>query len=137
MIYTRASEDDWNRYASLTGDNGWKWSSILQYAKKVSHIASLRFVTYISECRSPAPYQLENFTNSQNVANASSKFVSAMHSTKGPVGVGLPQVSLPIDQIALNAQQELSDEFKYNQDVNSGDMIGMSACFTYLVRKHP
>lgn len=35
MIYTRASQDDWNRLASVTGDNGWSWSSILPYAKKV------------------------------------------------------------------------------------------------------
>ena len=103
MIYTRASEDDWNRYGSLTGDDGWNWSNILPYAKK-----------------------LENFTNSPHVANASSKFVSADHSTKGPVGAGLPQVSLAIDSIALQAQEELSDEFAFNQDVNSGDMIGFS-----------
>ena len=78
---------------------------------------------------------MENFTNSPNVANATSKFVSNMHGTSGPVGVGLPQVSLPIDQLALNAQQELSSEFKYNQDLNSGDMIGMSAlCFLCALR---
>lgn len=35
MIYTRGSEDDWNRYADLTGDDGWKWDSVLPYAKKV------------------------------------------------------------------------------------------------------
>ncbi|RPD56268.1 aryl-alcohol-oxidase from pleurotus Eryingii [Lentinus tigrinus ALCF2SS1-7] len=103
MIYTRGSEDDWNRYANLTGDDGWNWDSALNYAKK-----------------------LENFTNSANVASANSKFVQTVHSTKGPVGVGLPQVTLPIDQLALNAQQELSSEFKYNQDLNSGDMTGMS-----------
>ncbi|KAI0716165.1 aryl-alcohol-oxidase from pleurotus Eryingii [Cerioporus squamosus] len=103
MIYTRGASDDWDRYASLTGDDGWKWSNVLNYAKK-----------------------LENFTNAATVANASSKFVSTVHSTKGPVGAGLPQVTLPIDQLALDAQQELSSEFKFNQDLNSGDMIGMS-----------
>ena len=36
MIYTRGSEDDWNRYASLTGDDGWNWGNVLNYAKKVS-----------------------------------------------------------------------------------------------------
>ncbi|KAM5536369.1 hypothetical protein V8D89_009967 [Ganoderma adspersum] len=103
MIYTRASQDDWNRLASVTGDNGWSWSGILPYAKK-----------------------LENFQNSPNVQNATSKFIANDHGTDGPVGAGLPQVSLAIDQVGLNAQQELSSEFKYNQDVNSGDMIGFS-----------
>ena len=72
------------------------------------------------------PRQLENFQNSPNVQNATSKFIANDHGTDGPVGAGLPQVSLAIDQIGLNAQQELSSEFKYNQDVNSGDMIGFS-----------
>ena len=35
MIYTRGAKDDWNRYAELTGDDGWKWDSVLEYAKKV------------------------------------------------------------------------------------------------------
>ncbi|TBU34310.1 aryl-alcohol-oxidase from pleurotus Eryingii [Dichomitus squalens] len=103
MIYTRGAQDDWNRFASVTGDDGWNWSNILSYAKK-----------------------LEAFQNSPNVQNATSKFVANIHGTNGPVGAGLPQVSLPIDQIGLNAQQELSSEFKYNQDVNSGNMIGFS-----------
>ena len=104
MIYTRGAQDDWDRYGSLTGDDGWKWSNIETYAKK-----------------------LENFTNSPHVQNANSKFVSSVHSTKGPVGAGLPQVTLAIDDIGLKAQEELSDEFAFNQDVNSGDMIGFSA----------
>ena len=29
MIYTRGAEDDWNRYADLTGDEGWNWENIL------------------------------------------------------------------------------------------------------------
>ena len=111
MIYTRASQDDWDNYATLTGDSGWGWASMETYAKK-----------------------LENFTNAATVANASSKFVSAVHSTKGPVGAGLPQVSLPIDEIGLRAQQELESEFGFNQDVNSGDMIGFSESRSLLSR---
>ncbi|RPD64064.1 alcohol oxidase [Lentinus tigrinus ALCF2SS1-7] len=103
MIYTRGAKDDYDRWASVTGDSGWNWNNMFTYLKK-----------------------LENFTNSPNVQNASLKFSSNLHSTSGPVGAGLPQVSLPIDQIALNAQQELSSEFPFNQDVNSGDMIGFS-----------
>lgn len=61
------------------------------------------------------------------MTDAVDKFVPSVHDTKGPVGAGLPQVELAIDDIAANAQKELSSEFKYNQDVNSGDMIGFSA----------
>lgn len=42
MIYTRASEDDWNRFASVTADDGWNWDSILPYAKKVCLIVRYR-----------------------------------------------------------------------------------------------
>ena len=40
MIYTRGAEDDWNRYADLTGDEGWNWENILSYAKKVRVICT-------------------------------------------------------------------------------------------------
>ncbi|KAI0757745.1 alcohol oxidase [Daedaleopsis nitida] len=103
MIYTRGAQDDWNRYAELTGDDGWQWNNILSYAKK-----------------------LENFTNDPHVDAADSKYVPSAHGTSGPVGVTLPQVELPIDDIVLNAQKELSSEFKFNQDLNNGDMIGVS-----------
>ncbi|KAI0321913.1 alcohol oxidase [Amylostereum chailletii] len=102
MIYTRGSQDDYDRWAKVTGDSGWTWDSLHPYLLK-----------------------LENFTVSR-VENADAKYVSSIHSTSGPVGVGLPTVSLPTDQLVLNAQQELSSEFPFNKDVNSGDMIGIS-----------
>lgn len=37
----------------------------------------------------------------------------------------LPEYPLATDAMVLNASQELSDEFPYNADYNSGDMIGM------------
>jgi choline dehydrogenase-like flavoprotein len=36
MAFTRGSQDDWNRFAKVTGDQGWSWNSILPYAKKVT-----------------------------------------------------------------------------------------------------
>ncbi|KAJ6453769.1 alcohol oxidase [Mycena sanguinolenta] len=35
MVYTRGSVDDFNRWATVTGDQGWSWNSLLPYFKKV------------------------------------------------------------------------------------------------------
>lgn len=38
MIYTRGSKDDFNRLASVTGDNGFSWNSLNPYFRKVSYV---------------------------------------------------------------------------------------------------
>jgi choline dehydrogenase-like flavoprotein len=35
MIYQRGSIEDFDRYAAVTGDVGWNWTNMQQYAKKV------------------------------------------------------------------------------------------------------
>ena len=35
MVYTRGAADDFNRYAQLTGDDGWSWNQVLPYFLKV------------------------------------------------------------------------------------------------------
>src|SRR2546422_406432 len=40
MAYTRGSSEDWDRYATISGDEGWGWEAIRQYLEKV--IPSLR-----------------------------------------------------------------------------------------------
>lgn len=35
MVYTRGSKDDYDRLASVTGDNGFNWSNMNTYFKKV------------------------------------------------------------------------------------------------------
>ena len=46
LFYTRGSEDDFNRYANVTGDSGWSWNSILPYYIKVRHFADLLTVVF-------------------------------------------------------------------------------------------
>ena len=120
MVYSRGAKDDYDRWANVTGDKGWSWSSMLPYFLKVSG--------RVGHNLAPTDHtiQLENFTNSPNVQDPSDKYIPALHNTKGPLGVGLPQVSLPLDSLLLEAQQDLSSEFPFNHDVNSGDMIGFS-----------
>ena len=121
MIYTRGAADDYDRWASVTGDQGWSWNNMFKYMLKARVLQLIDHLPYTYKGR-----QLENFTNSPNVQDPLSKYNPALHSTKGPLGAGLPQVHLALDDLLLDAQEELSTEFPFNRDVNSGDMIGFS-----------
>jgi len=35
MAYLRGSSQDWDRYASITGDEGWSWDAIQTFIRKV------------------------------------------------------------------------------------------------------
>lgn len=43
--------------------------------------------------------------------------------------MSLPGQLLPTDNIIISATSELSDEFPYNEDYNSGDTIGIGMSF--------
>lgn len=36
LVYTRGSEDDWNQWAEITGDDVLRWDNILPLMEKVS-----------------------------------------------------------------------------------------------------
>lgn len=35
MIYTRGPADDYNKWADITGDNGWRWDSLFPLIMRV------------------------------------------------------------------------------------------------------
>jgi hypothetical protein len=35
MVYTRGSKEDFDRWAKVTGDDGWSWDNLVPYMKKV------------------------------------------------------------------------------------------------------
>jgi Choline dehydrogenase and related flavoproteins len=41
MVYQHGSAEDFNRYASHTGDQGWKWDNMKKYVKKVNPCPTL------------------------------------------------------------------------------------------------
>ncbi|EMD33860.1 hypothetical protein CERSUDRAFT_117387 [Gelatoporia subvermispora B] len=101
-IWTRASEDDWNRFANVTGDNGWSWNEILPYMKKSESLV--------------APADHHNTTGEVN---------PAVHGTNGPIQVSLPGFPSEIDQLIINTTEELPSAFPFNEDVNSGVPLGV------------
>ena len=56
MLYSRGSSGDWDRFADITGDQGWKWDNMLKYAFKVC-----AYTTFV-----PRSYQ-SSFTERKNV----------------------------------------------------------------------
>jgi choline dehydrogenase-like flavoprotein len=103
MAFTRGSQDDWNRFAKVTNDQGWSWNSILPYAKKLEH-----FVAPIDG------------------RNVSDEIDLSVHGLTGPVHSSVPGYHVSTDGRVLSASQQLSAEFPFNHDENSGNMIGLS-----------
>ncbi|KXN84482.1 L-sorbose 1-dehydrogenase [Leucoagaricus sp. SymC.cos] len=103
MIYTRGSSSDYNRFAAITGDEGWSWNNIQQYLRK--H---------------------EKFEDPVDNHNISGEYEPAVHSTTGRVPVTLPGFLHPaVDNATIQASQELGGGFQYNVDMNSGTPLGL------------
>lgn len=103
MAYTRGSKDDWDRWANVTGDDGWSWDSVQPYVRKMEKLVP------------PADHH-----------NTTGEIDPSIHGHLGPVGVSLAGYALPTDPRVINASLELSAEFPFNLDANSGNTIGIS-----------
>ncbi|KAG6848197.1 hypothetical protein H0H93_002497 [Arthromyces matolae] len=102
LVYTRGSSEDFDRYASVTGDQGWSWNKMLPYFKKS-----------------------EKWNAPMDNHNTNGQFNPALHGTDGLLGVSLPSYAVPIDNMVINATKELGGEFAYNVDYNSGKPLGI------------
>ncbi|EIM81860.1 aryl-alcohol oxidase-like protein [Stereum hirsutum FP-91666 SS1] len=103
MAYSRGTRDDYDRWANITEDDGWSWDNLYPYMIK-----------------------MENLTTPADHRNTTGEINPAVHGFKGPLGTSLPGIHTSIDNLVLNASAELSDEYPFNLDMNSGDSIGIS-----------
>ncbi|KAG6916145.1 hypothetical protein DXG01_008296 [Tephrocybe rancida] len=101
MIYTRGSQDDFDRYASVTRDQGWSWKSMQQYFRK-----NERFTP---------PVDNHDVTNQVDLS---------IHSKTGINSVSVSGFPTPIDGRVINATSQLGGDFKFNLDINSGNELG-------------
>jgi len=46
MLYSRGSSGDWDRFANVSGDQGWKWDNMLKYAFKVRTCGAIELWSY-------------------------------------------------------------------------------------------
>ncbi|KAF9074592.1 hypothetical protein BDP27DRAFT_1213900, partial [Rhodocollybia butyracea] len=84
MFYTRGSADDYDRFAAVTGDDGWTWDNMQP------------FIALNEKWVPPADRH-----------NTRGQFNPAIHSTTGINSVSLYGFSQSIDSMALKAAQEL------------------------------
>ncbi|GJJ15509.1 hypothetical protein Clacol_009787 [Clathrus columnatus] len=104
IFYTRGSEDDYNRWASVTGDSGWKFENL-----------------------HPFFFANEKLVPPSSNRNVKGEFIPSLHSTTGMVSVSAPSfVTSQVSPRTLEVTTELPNEFPFNPDMNSGKPIGVS-----------
>ncbi|KAG5719382.1 hypothetical protein E4T56_gene13518 [Termitomyces sp. T112] len=101
LIYTRGTKDDFDRYAHVTGDQGWSWNNMQQYFRKN-----------------------ENFTAPVDHHDVSKQVDLKIHSTTGMNSVSVSGFPTPIDGRIINATGQLKGDFKFNLDINGGNGLG-------------
>ncbi|KAJ6563154.1 pyranose dehydrogenase [Mycena vulgaris] len=103
MAYTRGAAEDFDRYANLTGDEGWSWNQIFPYFLKN-----------------------EKWTAPADNHNTQGQFNPAVHGTQGPISVSLSGFSWSeFEQRVIQTTNELPDDFPFNLDMNSGQPLGI------------
>ncbi|XP_055698399.1 glucose dehydrogenase [FAD, quinone]-like [Phlebotomus papatasi] len=96
MLYVRGNDDDYNNWERL-GNPTWGWDNVLQYFKK------------------------SEGNRNPEIADA---FGGYYHSKDGPMSVELYNSDEPINQLIVNAAEELG--FKFVLDINAKKNIGFT-----------
>ncbi|KAJ7764917.1 GMC oxidoreductase-domain-containing protein [Mycena metata] len=103
MGYTRGSAEAYDRFAAVTGDEGWSWNSLLPYF-----------------------FKNEKWTEPADHHDTRGQFDPSVHSTTGINSVSLAGFPWPIiSQHIIQATKELPDEWPFNLDINSGKPLGV------------
>ncbi|KAJ7708169.1 alcohol oxidase [Mycena rosella] len=102
MVYTRGSKEDFDRFAKVTGDNGWSWDSLIPYMRK-----NERFSLQTSDHH-----------------NITGQFNPAVHGFDGINTVSLAGFPSPVNNRIIKTTTE-STEFPFNLDMNSGYQLGI------------
>ena len=102
LVYQRGSLDDWNRFASFTGDSGFSWDNMQQY--------------FINN---------EHFNQPVDGHDISGQYNPSIHGTNGLLYTTLPGYPNPLDGPVVNASNELGGIYKFKVDYNDGNMLGI------------
>ncbi|KAL0573358.1 hypothetical protein V5O48_008601 [Marasmius crinis-equi] len=106
MVYTRGSRDDWDRYADVTGDEGWSWDQIQPYIRKN-----------------------ERFTPPADSHDTTGEFDPSVHSFDGINGVTLSGFRNQIDTRIIEASKSMENDsdFRFVLDMNAGTELGVGS----------
>ncbi|KAF7341978.1 Aryl-alcohol oxidase-like protein [Mycena venus] len=104
LSYARGSEDDYNRYARVTGDPGWGWDELQPYIRKAWQ------TWLIHEYKPTTCLRTNDGPPRQIIIIKPGRFPSP----------------LDFDNRIAATVQELGDDFPFNEDHNSGSPLGVS-----------
>ncbi|KIJ24116.1 GMC oxidoreductase, partial [Sphaerobolus stellatus SS14] len=102
MVFTRGSSDDYDRWARVTGDNGWSWNALRPYLLKNEHWVP--------------PVDGHNTTG---------EFDPRAHGFDGVNYVSLGSYLGSIDERVIQTTVDLKNEFPCNLDTNDGTPLGV------------
>ncbi|KAJ7187767.1 alcohol oxidase [Mycena filopes] len=102
MVYTRGTRDDWDRFAAVTGDDGWSWDKLLPYFKRN-----------------------EQFHQPIDQHNTTGQFDPAVHGFDGINSVTLASYANDFDARVIAMTEELSEDFPFRLDMNGGNPLGV------------
>ena len=112
----------------MTEDRGWEWNNVARYYLKVSSESLLR-------CACPA---LTGLQNSRLVPPADNRStlggVDPRDNGFGPVEISLPGSPTEIDQRVLNTSKMSTMDFPFNEDLNSGNAVGIGSYLGMILR---
>ncbi|KAJ7878671.1 aryl-alcohol oxidase precursor [Mycena leptocephala] len=101
MVYTRGSKEDFDRWAKVTGDDGWSWDNLVPYMKKN-----------------------ERFSSPSDHHNTTGQFNPDVHGFHGINSVSLAGFPSPVDSRVIETTTEFG-EYPFNLDMNSGYQLGI------------
>ncbi|KAJ7658037.1 hypothetical protein B0H17DRAFT_1097474 [Mycena rosella] len=104
MGYTRGSKEDYDRFAKVTGDQGWSWNSLIPYMKRGLERTLQPPGSGPPRHRWGVPPPVHGFT--------------------GVMPVSLPGFATPEMNARLHKATTESTEFPFNLDMNSGSPLG-------------
>ncbi|KAJ3895349.1 pyranose dehydrogenase [Lentinula edodes] len=98
MWYTRGSSADYDRWANITGDQGWLWDELQSYFEKS-----------------------ESFVSPADNHNTSGQYDPSLHGTQGPLKVTVGGYSQSLDQLVMG---RLDEQFPFIEDYDNGKPLG-------------
>ncbi|ESK92800.1 aryl-alcohol oxidase [Moniliophthora roreri MCA 2997] len=101
MYWYRGSDDMWNNFAKLAGDDGWAWESVSKYYLKTSRLVTPQDGRDITGQADPSAHG------------------------NGPVNVTLVSSPLPVMSTVTDTAKDSGGQFKFNLDYNSGNTLGI------------
>ncbi|KAK7054492.1 hypothetical protein VNI00_003690 [Paramarasmius palmivorus] len=120
MVWYRGSNDLWDNFARLSGDDGWSWDSVSEYYMKASLLNFImRFISSLG------PYfQTSSLIIPQDGRNLTGEADPSAHGD-GPVNVTLTPTPIDLDLAITDVAKESEGQLAYNLDYNSGDTLGI------------